>query len=432
MGAEQEGKEFKKLAYFCFMRTKFPKTALLMAICCLITVSTFAQPKKVLFIGNSYTAVNSLPWLVYSVALANGDTISTDVNSPGGYTFEGHSADSVTLAKINSQQWDYVILQEQSQRPSFPPSQVQAEVYPYAAFLDSVIHANNPCTEVVFYMTWGRKNGDASNCAGWPPVCTYEGMQARLRESYMEMGALNDATVAPVGAAWSYARSLNPLFDLYAPDESHPSMYGSYLAANVIYSTMFNKSTIGNPFHTTITVAEAAILQDVAHAVVIDSIDTWYQHGNLVATRFSYTNNLNTVQFNNTSLHANSYLWDFGDGATSTAVNPSHTYTSPGIYNVTLTASNGCKSAKFTLPVTVGTTGVNEFNSCFWNISSNQMLSSSCKLPYESRIAIYSVDGRIVLESSAIDRFQLPDLSKGTYLISITGNNNHQVLKWMR
>jgi PKD repeat protein len=35
-----------------------------------------------------------------------------------------------------------------------------------------------------------------------------------------------------------------------------------------------------------------------------------------------------------------SWSWDFGDGTTSTAQNPDHTYTSPGTYTVSLTASN--------------------------------------------------------------------------------------------
>jgi PKD repeat protein len=34
------------------------------------------------------------------------------------------------------------------------------------------------------------------------------------------------------------------------------------------------------------------------------------------------------------------WSWDFGDGTTSTAQNPNHTYTSPGTYTVSLTASN--------------------------------------------------------------------------------------------
>src|SRR4030095_16902448 len=134
------------------------------------SLTMHAQVTKVLFIGNSYTYVNDLPLLVHDLALANGDTIIVDSSAPGGSTLEMHCTNATTISKIYSQQWDYVILQEQSQLPSFQPSQVLTDVYPFAAQLDSMIHNNNPCTETVFYMTWGRKNGDASNCASYPPI----------------------------------------------------------------------------------------------------------------------------------------------------------------------------------------------------------------------------------------------------------------------
>ncbi len=43
-----------------------------------------------------------------------------------------------------------------------------------------------------------------------------------------------------------------------------------------------------------------------------------------------------TIQFDNQSASATTYLWDFGDGNTSTSINPSHTYTNPGAYVVSL------------------------------------------------------------------------------------------------
>lgn len=46
-----------------------------------------------------------------------------------------------------------------------------------------------------------------------------------------------------------------------------------------------------------------------------------------------------TVIFTNQSTNAGNFTWDFGDGGTSTATNPSHTYTTFGTYNVTLTAN---------------------------------------------------------------------------------------------
>jgi PKD repeat protein len=51
-----------------------------------------------------------------------------------------------------------------------------------------------------------------------------------------------------------------------------------------------------------------------------------------------------TFNFTNASVNATSYLWNFGDLNTSTVVNPIHAYSSPGIFPVTLIASNGVKS----------------------------------------------------------------------------------------
>jgi PKD repeat protein len=52
-----------------------------------------------------------------------------------------------------------------------------------------------------------------------------------------------------------------------------------------------------------------------------------------------------TVAFTNTSTNATSYSWNFGDGsALSTVANPTHTYTTGGVFNVCLTATNACGS----------------------------------------------------------------------------------------
>jgi hypothetical protein len=54
--------------------------------------------------------------------------------------------------------------------------------------------------------------------------------------------------------------------------------------------------------------------------------------------------------FTNTSSGSNlTYSWDFGDGtAPSNEVNPTHTYTTPLTYTVTLTAANGGGSSTYT------------------------------------------------------------------------------------
>lgn len=51
-----------------------------------------------------------------------------------------------------------------------------------------------------------------------------------------------------------------------------------------------------------------------------------------------------TIEFKENGCHGESFLWDFGDGKTSTDRNPKHTYLNTGFYNVKLTTTNECGS----------------------------------------------------------------------------------------
>ena len=60
-----------------------------------------------------------------------------------------------------------------------------------------------------------------------------------------------------------------------------------------------------------------------------------------------------TVQFTSTSTIAIDFIWDFGDGSTSIAENPSHVFSQPGTYTITLKVKNkdgqNQKSAQITI-----------------------------------------------------------------------------------
>lgn len=58
-----------------------------------------------------------------------------------------------------------------------------------------------------------------------------------------------------------------------------------------------------------------------------------------------------------------SWLWDFGDGSTSTLQNPSHTYTTAGAYNISLTVSNGALTDTETKTDFINVTGGGTGNS---------------------------------------------------------------------
>ncbi len=291
--------------------------------------------KKALFLGNSYTAYNSLPNLVENIANSLGDSLIHDRNTPGGQTMAGHASNATSLNKISSQEWDYVVLQSQSQEPSFPPSQVANDVYPYAQQLTDSIRSNTSCGTPLFFMTWGRKNGDASNCAAYPPICTYEGMQQRLRESYMEMASTNQGRVAPVGVAWKRVREEYPEIELYTQDESHPSYAGSYLAASVFYSSIFQKSCEASYFIGSLDSTTARRLRTIASETVLDSLGLW---GFLEADVLLDSTFLNYVYLTASYSNADSIAWDFGDplvGSTSDSL-VTVEYLVEGEYTVTL------------------------------------------------------------------------------------------------
>jgi hypothetical protein len=318
---------------------------LLASICFIFTIPSVSQViKKALFIGNSYTYTNDLPALTSQIAQSKGDSLWHDQSTPGGYTFQMHCSNPLTLAKIDETNWDYVVLQEQSQLPSWPPDSVQLLVYPYADTLNQQVKANDSCSTTLFFMTWGRQNGDTDNCPWYPVVCTYTGMQSRLRQSYLEMGQLFNTQVSPVGIAWQHTRTQLPAIELYSPDGSHPSIYGSYLAACTFYGAIFQNSPVGGYIPAMIPSDTALLLQQIAYHTVFDSLPEWYIDTTYVYAGFTIScTGGGTFQFTNTSLNALRYYWDFGDQGHSTEANPVHTYAIPGNYRVTLYSNKDCE-----------------------------------------------------------------------------------------
>lgn len=226
-----------------------------------------------LFIGNSYTYVNDLPNTMRLLALSLGDTVTVASSAPGGYNLFQHSTYAPTVSAIASQPWDFVVMQEQSQLGALPPDVTTTELG--ATQLVSLIEENYECTYPVFYMTWGRQNGDAQNCDNFPYMCTYNGMQQALRDNYVTLAQDNDAYVSPVGVAWKQVRDTHPLINLYDPDASHPSPAGTYLAACVFYCTLFQESCVPATYAAALPPDTAAILRSIASSVVLGDITEW-------------------------------------------------------------------------------------------------------------------------------------------------------------
>jgi hypothetical protein len=320
-----------------------------------------AQTTRVLFIGNSYVYTNDLPSVFTQFALGMGDTVLAASSALGGYTLHQHSTYAPTLSAIAAQEWDFVVIQEQSQLPSSPPAQVASDVLPFAEAIADSVRSHHPCAEVVFMMTWGRENGDAMNCASWPPVCTYEGMQLQLRAGYLSMAQQNSAWCAPVGMAWREVRSTAPSLPLYQPDGSHPALNGTYLAASVLYSTLFGAGSAANPYTAGINSVDAALMRDIASLTVLDSLSTWNIGVNDPDAAFnpSFATPANgSVTFE--PLHSGgTHVWQFGDGSMSSDEQPTHAYTAGGLYTVTHVVTDSCgRTDSTSMEVNVVITGI--------------------------------------------------------------------------
>jgi hypothetical protein len=233
-----------------------------------VAQSKDSRPINILFIGNSYIYYNDLPKIIVDMAASTGDKITTDSSTPGGYTFKQHTTNVETTHKIKEGTWDYVVLQEQSQIPSGPIKDVEKNVFPFAYSLDSMVHKYNSKANTIFYMTWGRKNGDLQRCQAYPAVCTYKGMDSLLNARYTVMAKNNHALLSPVSMVWKYLRENNPSIELYDSDGSHPSPAGSYAAACCFYAVILKKDASLVKYDFTLSAADASAIRNAVKKVV--------------------------------------------------------------------------------------------------------------------------------------------------------------------
>jgi PKD repeat protein len=308
-----------------------------------ICFSSFSQDSlSVLFIGNSYVYTFDLPAVLKSLAESKGDILTVASKTNGGYTFQSHVNDPVTYTKIALTDWNYVVLQGQSQEPSFPYEQVNTTTLPFALQLADSVYANSPCSQVQYFMTWGRQIGDTQ----WDSINTFDKMNERLRDAYLRIAENANASVAAAGPAWKYVRDNHPSINLFSTDGSHPSFAGTYLNACVFYSSLYHKSPEGANYIGSLDQATAQTLQQVAKMTVLDSLSTWKltHPDSLANVSVSYQINQapSTYQFSSNASLITNYNWNFGDGVTSTEANPLHAFTANGTYTVQLIGEGPC------------------------------------------------------------------------------------------
>lgn len=143
-----------------------------------------------------------------------------------------------------------------------------------------------------------------------------------------------------------------------------------------------------------------------------------------------------SIQFYNTGSTASSYLWDFGDGSSTSLGSPPHAFNFPGAYFVKLSGFEGSCTNVDTVLVYVGTVSVDENSlnqiSVYPNPSTGvfNLLPSQLERDVEF-LTIYNSLGELVYSNDkyAYESLDLSFLAEGIYVLSLTFKEKKHFIK---
>jgi hypothetical protein len=184
---------------------------------------------RILFVGNSHTYANGLAYQVREMINAPGGPGGCEswMVTTGGRNLAWHADETGTQLSIACNRWDYVVLQQQTH-----PFDGYAQL---AADCDRLLpHIAKAGAQALLYITWKKKDAPETD-------------QDELDAAFARAAGERSLRLVPVGPAWRRARAEHPAIELYAPDGSHASPAGTYLAACIFYRVLTGRSPVGRP-----------------------------------------------------------------------------------------------------------------------------------------------------------------------------------------
>ena len=214
------------------------------------------ESPRILFVGNSHTYTNDLPSIFAQIAEAMGHGSDVQELTEGAYNLTEFAdpqdqLGAVLNQKLTEEAWDFVIIQENTNDAFSSPEQA---MLPAAMALDEKIRAAGGQTALL--MTWSPKNGAS--------IFSLEDVQSVLTENLITVSENLDSLLIPGGVAFMRCLEQYPQIELWAEDEMHPSLEGSYLASCVAYAVIFQESPEGCAYTAALDAETAAQLQSLA------------------------------------------------------------------------------------------------------------------------------------------------------------------------
>ena len=200
---------------------------LVLALVC-AAAEVWAEPLRILFIGNSLTAWNDLPSMVETLAVAGGhERPIVQSVTRGGFSLEDHWNEGEAQKVVAGSKWHFVILQ---QGPSALIESRQLLIAYARRFAEVIRRAG---ASPALYMVW--------------PSTTRRFDFADVSTSYTAAARAVKGELLPAGDVWREVLRTHPDIQLYSDDGLHPTLAGSYVAALVIYRGIYKPSSLALP-----------------------------------------------------------------------------------------------------------------------------------------------------------------------------------------
>ena len=222
------------------------------------------NPQRILFIGNSY--------LYYNDSLHNHFKRIVEEKKPnydgssnvksatiGGSRLKHHNLDHLLTPKAISlvEKFDLVILQGGSGESQ---SKEERKLF-FEKANEYINKIKSNGSEAALYMIHAYVE----------PHKNYDPNLIRVIEKmYVEAGKKNSTLVIPVGLAFENAYNKDPDIKLHKEDGTHPNLLGTYLAACVVYASVYKDNPIGisYDYFGSINKEDKLFLQEIAYQTV--------------------------------------------------------------------------------------------------------------------------------------------------------------------
>lgn len=391
-----------------------------------LTAFLLAQNNKnVLFIGNSITYFNNMPYTFEAIANSKGDITSVTMYAPGGTGFVHHVNDPNVYAKFREKTWDFVVLQPGSGE-SYGSSSPIATTLNRALQLKDSILKYSPCAKILYYEISNGVTGTSQQ-----DLNNYNNSMDVIRQNLEFLADGSHLYFAPVGEAfrqkWNNDQT-DLLWNSY--NDIHPNAKGSYIAACVFYATIYQKPSLGTTEISSLSQADATAIQNLVDIKVLDHKPDWRINTWNLYTDFDFQVNGNQVTFNNLSQNADSVLWDFGNGNSSNLDNPVHTYNSIGDFTVSLTTYKSNCSETVSKTLTISSLSNPEFDDKEITLYPNpteQYFVIYHKNFVNFKLNIYDATGKLILTSNN-RKVDISKFKKGIYVVKIINQESNQIL----